>query len=182
VGPVGARRFGPWKSDALVRDTKKRSWQCQRDSASAETQKRSDRECHRARHPARGRPTKPKRVDVRKPSGDRAALRGEVTMVEVGDAASTVLPLEAGDAGNGQPASAPKALGSSERASVSKGPDWRRGSKRRKPGARERDDPTGSRDNKSVAEAGKRHLLQARRRRASVMVGQGVAARGGPSP
>jgi hypothetical protein len=101
VGPVGARRFGPWKSGALVRDTTKRSWRCQRDSTSVEPQKQSDRERHRARHPARGRPTKPKRVDVREPSGDRAALRGEVTMVEVGDAAPTVLPLEAGDAGNG---------------------------------------------------------------------------------
>jgi hypothetical protein len=67
VGPVGARRFGPWKSDALVRDTNKRSWQCQRDSASAETQKQSDRERHRARHPARGRPTKPKRVELGSP-------------------------------------------------------------------------------------------------------------------
>jgi hypothetical protein len=110
------------------------------------------------------------------------ALRGEVTMLEVGDAAPTASPLGAGDAGNGHPAPARKALGSRLRASVAESPDRKRGSQGRKPGARERDDSTGSRDNKSVAEAGRRHLLQARAWRASVAGEQGVAARGGPSP
>jgi hypothetical protein len=39
-------------------------------------------------------------------------------MIGVGGAASTMLPLEAGDAGNGHPAPAWKALGSTLRASV----------------------------------------------------------------
>jgi hypothetical protein len=95
----------------------------------------SDKGRHRARHPARGRPKKPKRVDVRKPKGDRTAPRGEVTMVEVGDAASTVSPLEAGNAGNGYPAPARKALGSRLRASVDESSGWKRWSKGRKPGA-----------------------------------------------
>jgi hypothetical protein len=43
-------------------------------------------------------------------------------MVEVGDAASTVSPLEAGDAGNGHPAPAWRGLGSRLRASVAEGP------------------------------------------------------------
>jgi hypothetical protein len=51
------------------------------------------------------------------------ALRGEMAMVEVGDAASTVSPLEAGDAGNGHPAPARKALGSRLRASVVESPE-----------------------------------------------------------
>jgi hypothetical protein len=115
----------------------------------------------RARHPARVWLTRPKRADVRKPTGGRTALRGEVAMFEVGEAAPTASPLGAGDAGNGHPAPAWKVLGSKLRASVDEIPGWKRWSQGRKPGARERDDSTGSRDNKSVAEAGKRHLLRA---------------------
>lgn len=54
------------------------------------------------------------------------------------------------------------------RASVAESSDQMRWSQGREPGAREQGDSTGSRDNKSVAEAGKRHLLQARTWRASV--------------
>jgi hypothetical protein len=54
-------------------------------------------------------------------------------MFEVGDAAPTVLPLEAGDAGNGYLAPAAKSLGLSLRASVSKSLGRRRWSQRRKP-------------------------------------------------
>jgi hypothetical protein len=115
--------------------------------------RQSDMRRHRSRHPARRRPTRPTRADVREPSGKRTALRGEVTMVEVGGATSTVPPFGAGDAGNGHPAPAWKALGSRLRASVAESPDWKRWSQGRKPGARERCDSTGSRDTKSVAEA-----------------------------
>jgi hypothetical protein len=59
-------------------------------------------------------------------------------MVEVGGATSTVPPFGAGDAGNGHPAPAWKALGSRLRASVAESPDWKRWSQGRKPGARER--------------------------------------------
>jgi hypothetical protein len=40
------------------------------------------------------------------PRATRTALRGEVEMLEVGDAAPTASPLGAGDAGNGHPAPA----------------------------------------------------------------------------
>lgn len=94
------------------------------------TARQSDRERHRARHLARGRPIKPKRVDVRRPLGNRAARPGEVTMFEVGDTAPTVSPLEAGDAGNGYSAPALQALGSSLRASVGESLASRRWSQR----------------------------------------------------
>jgi hypothetical protein len=58
-------------------------------------------------------------------------------MFEVGNAAPTALPLEAGDAGNGYLALAPKASRSSERASAREVRVRRRWSQGRKPGARE---------------------------------------------
>jgi hypothetical protein len=95
-----------------------------------QTARQSDRERHRARHLARGRPKTPKRVEVRRPLGNRTARPGEVTRFEVGDMAPTVSPLEAGDAGNGYSAPAHQALGSSLRVSASESPAPRRWSQR----------------------------------------------------
>lgn len=83
-----ACRVGAWHAEGVLAT--------ESGVGSADRARRGETGRHRSDHPARRRPKKPKRVAAWRPSGDRAALRGEVTVVEAGDAAPTVSSLGVG--------------------------------------------------------------------------------------